>query len=70
MTIYTTSQYEWQDYEQIGDNFRSFSWLLLQRRDQFGAMFTRDVLKNNKFTKQWSVLKSRSYYVDDDSDSE
>ena len=70
MTVYTNSQYEWQNREQIGDLFNNCDWLLLQRRDQFGYMFTRVAYKNNVLTKQWLVFKSRTIWVDDDSESD
>ena len=70
MTVYTDSQYEWQNREQIGDLFNNCDWLLLQRRDQFGYMFTRVAYKNNVLTKQWLVFKSRTIWVDDDSESD
>ena len=70
MTVYTNSQYQWQTRSQIGDLFNDRSWLLLQRRDEFGYLFTRVAYKNNVLTKQWLVFKSRTIWVDDDSESD
>ena len=68
MTVYTFSEYVWQDRSEIGEQIQSIIFIDQQRHNFWQN--TRLVYKNNVLTKQWLVFKKRTIVVVDDSDSD
>ena len=68
MTVYTFSEYVWQDRSEIGEQIQSVIFIDQQRHNFW--LNTRLVYKNNVLTKQWLVFKKRTIVVVDDSDSD
>ena len=68
MTVYTFSEYVWQDRSQIGSQFQSTIFIDQQRHNFWQN--TRLAYKNNVLAKLWLVFKKRTIVVVDDSDSD
>jgi hypothetical protein len=68
MTVYTFTEYVWQDRSQIGA-LLDLNTFLNQQRNTFWVN-TRLTYKNNVLTKEWLVFKKRTVVVADDSDSD
>jgi len=68
MTIYTFTEYVWQDRSELG-TLINLGTFLNQQRNNFWAN-TRLTYKKNVLTKEWLVFKKRTIVVVDDSDSD
>ena len=68
MTVYVDRRYRWQTIEQIGLQIRDPAWLLCQRRDRYGEMFTRYRDVNGVQTLHLLVLVKTTFYDDAESD--
>ena len=70
MTVYVDRRYRWQTIAQIGPQIREYAWLLRQKRDRYGRMFTKYVIDvdDADVTLHLLVLVKTTFYDDEESD--
>ena len=68
MTVYVDRRYRWQTIAQIGPQIREYDWLLRQKRDRYGRMFTKYDVDDDDVTLHLLVLVKTTFYDDEESD--
>ena len=70
MTVYVNRRYRWQTIAQIGPQIREYDWLLRQKRDRYGRMFSKFVIDvdDASVTEHLLVLVQTTSYDDEESD--